>query len=107
MKSAEQVDTPETIRLDRLLVYLRFARTRSIAREMIECHAMRRNRQHVARVSESVQVGDVLTFMLGEQIKVIEVLSLPHRRASPAAAKALYRDLLASPTRGTSDHSGS
>ena len=83
----------ESLRLDRLLVYLRFARTRSVAREMIEGNCVRKNRHHVARVSESVAVGDVLTVMAGNVVRVIEVLSLPERRASPALAKSHYREL--------------
>lgn len=82
-----------SIRLDRLLVYLRFARTRSVARAMIEAGTLRRNRIHVSRVSESVCIGDVLTLPLGDQVRVVEVLSLPDRRASPALAKSHYREL--------------
>ena len=87
------VDTPETIRLDRLLVYLRFARTRSVARSMIESHSLRRNTKRVTRSSENVAVGDVLTLIVGNDVRVVEVLSLPERRASPALAKSHYREL--------------
>lgn len=83
----------ETIRLDRLLVYLRFARTRSSARAMIETRALRRNRKHVRRASESVAIGDVLTLPVGGEVRVVEVLSLPERRASPALARCHYREL--------------
>lgn len=83
----------ETIRIDRLLVYLRFARTRSVAREMIESHCLRRNRERILRVSENVAVGDVLTFAKGGEVRIVEVLKIPQRRCSPAAAKELYRDL--------------
>lgn len=83
----------DAMRLDRLLVFLRFARTRSAARAMIEARALRRNRQHVQRASESVGVGDVLTLMVGDQVRVVEVLSLPQRRASPALARTHYREL--------------
>ena len=83
----------ETIRLDRLLVYLRFARTRSVARAMIESHCLRRNAKRVMRTSENVAVGDVLTLMVGNDVRVVEVLSLPERRASPALAKSHYREL--------------
>ena len=83
----------EAMRLDRLLVFLRFARTRSGARAMIEGRALRRNRQHVQRVSESVAIGDVLTLMVGDTVRVIEILSLPARRASPALARTHYREL--------------
>ncbi len=81
------------MRIDRLLVYLRFARTRSVARDMIEAHALRRNRKHVLRVSEMIAIGDVLTMMVGNEVRVIQVLSLPQRRASSALAKSHYREL--------------
>ena len=84
---------PGSIRVDRLLVYLRFARTRSIAREMIERRALRRNRKHVQRVSENVSIGDVLTVMVGNEVRIVEVTSLPERRVSPVHAKAFYREL--------------
>lgn len=81
------------MRLDRLLVYLRFARTRSAARAMIEGHALRRNRKHVQRASENVAIGDVLTLMVGGEVRVVEVISLPTRRAASALAKTHYREL--------------
>ncbi|MDJ0642644.1 MAG: S4 domain-containing protein [Erythrobacter sp.] len=83
----------ETIRVDRLLVYLRFARTRSKARAMIEARTLRRNRKHVLRASENVSIGDVLTLVVGNDVRVVEVTSLPERRASPALAKSHYREL--------------
>jgi len=82
-----------TMRLDRLLVYLRFARTRSAARNLIERRALRRNRKHVRRASENVAIGDVLTLPVAGEVRVVEVLSLPERRASPALAKSHYREL--------------
>lgn len=83
----------QTLRLDRLLVNLRFARTRSAARKLIEGRALRRNRNRVERVSENVAIGDILTVPVGKDVRVIEVLALPNRRASPARAKSLYREL--------------
>ena len=83
----------EALRIDRLLVYLRFARTRSAARSMIEAGTLRLNRRHVERVSEPVKVGDVLTAMIGNEVRVIEICELPTRRLSPAAARSHYREL--------------
>jgi ribosome-associated heat shock protein Hsp15 len=91
----------ETMRLDRLLVFLRFARTRSVARSMIEGRALRRNRKRVERVSENIAIGDVLTLVVAGQVRVVEILSLPERRASPALARTHYRDL-----DGSLDHQG-
>lgn len=82
-----------TMRLDRLLVYLRFARTRSAARALIETRALRRNRNRVRRVSENVAIGDVLTLPVGGEVRVVEVLSLPERRSAPALARSHYREL--------------
>lgn len=80
----------ETLRLDRLLVYLRFARTRSAARAMIEGRSLRRNRKHVTRASENVAIGDVLTLVVGGEVRIVEIQALPTRRTSAAQAKAYY-----------------
>jgi ribosome-associated heat shock protein Hsp15 len=90
--SGPEVDRA-AIRIDRLLVYLRFARTRSAAIALIEGRALRRNRQHVLRGSEPVRIGDVLTLALGSTVRVIELLALPARRGSPAQAAAHYREV--------------
>ena len=81
------------IRIDRLLVYLRFARTRSAALALIDSRAVRRNRQHVARGAESVHCGDVLTLAVGGTVRVIQLLTLPARRGSPAEARSHYREV--------------
>jgi len=83
----------ETIRLDQILVYLRFVRTRARARALIERGALRLNRKHVRRVAQGVAIGDVMTVPVGNDVRVIEVLSLPNRRGSPEAAKSHYREL--------------
>jgi len=81
------------MRIDRLLVYLRFARTRSAALALIDSHALRCNRKHVLRASEQVRIGDVLTIALGSGVRVIELLALPARRGSPAEAASHYREV--------------
>jgi ribosome-associated heat shock protein Hsp15 len=83
----------QSIRIDRLLVYLRFARTRSAADALIAGHAVRCNRQHVLRGAHGVRVGDVLTLALGGTVRVIQILALPDRRGSPAAALSHYREV--------------
>ncbi len=75
-----------SIRIDRLLVYLRFARTRSAAQALIDTHALRRNRKHVLRGSEQARTGDVLTIALGDRVRVIET-ARSARPARPASAR--------------------
>ncbi|UAB78492.1 RNA-binding S4 domain-containing protein [Erythrobacter sp. SCSIO 43205] len=82
----------ETLRLDRLLVYLRFARTRSAARAMIEGRSLRRNRKHVSRASECVAVGDVLTLVVGGEVRIVEITTLPAKRLSATLAKSCYSE---------------
>jgi ribosome-associated heat shock protein Hsp15 len=93
MKAGGETAATASIRIDRLLVYLRFARTRSAALAMIEAHALRRNRKHVLRPSEKARIGDVLTLAQGDTIRVIELLALPDRRGPPALARSHYREV--------------
>lgn len=83
----------DSLRIDRLLVYLRLARTRSAAQALIDTHALRRNRKHVLRGSEQVRIGDVLTLAVGGHVRVIELTALPDRRGPPAAARSYYREV--------------
>ncbi|HEX5644708.1 MAG TPA: S4 domain-containing protein [Erythrobacter sp.] len=83
----------QAVRIDRLLVYLRFARTRNRAQAMIEEGHLRLNGMRVLRNSEGVRVGDILTFPQGEVVRIAEVLALPARRGSPEAARSHYREL--------------
>lgn len=92
--SGAEVDRTGSIRIDRLLVYLRFARTRSAAQALIDNHALRRNRKHVLRGAEQARIGDVLTMALGERVRVIELTALPDRRGPPGHARSHYRDLV-------------
>ncbi len=93
MSAAAQTSTPGSIRIDRLLVYLRLARTRSAAQALIEAHALRRNRKHVLRGSEQARIGDVLTIARGDRVQVIELLTLPDRRGPPQLAQSHYREV--------------
>lgn len=93
MSAAGDGASKGSIRVDRLLVYLRFARTRSAAQTLIDTHALRRNRKHVLRASEQARIGDVLTLALGGGVRVIELLALPERRGSPAQAASHYREV--------------
>lgn len=83
----------EAMRIDRLLVYLRFARTRSIASAMVEAGHMRCNGDPISRISTEIRCGDVLTFMHGNEVKIVEILSLPQRRGSAEIARTHYREL--------------
>ena len=81
------------MRLDRLLVFLRLARTRSRARSLILDGHMRINGTHVRRLSAEAKIGDVLTFASGNTVRIVEIVSLPERRGPAGAARSHYREL--------------
>jgi len=98
-----------TIRIDRLLWFLRFVKSRGLAQKWVGAGHIRRNGARVERLDQPVAPGDVLTLPLGKRVSVIEILSLPARRGPAEEARACYRELDAGKTMaiagGTSEHS--
>jgi ribosome-associated heat shock protein Hsp15 len=82
-----------SIRLDKLLWYLRFARSRSLAQAMAAAGHIRLDGRRVTRASCAIHVGQTLVLPVGEHIQVVRLLSLPGRRGSANEAQACYRRL--------------
>ena len=81
------------MRLDRLLWFLRFTKTRGRAQKWIAEGHIRLNGGRVERQDQSVAVGAVLTLPLARHVRVIEILALPARRGPPEEARSCYREL--------------
>ncbi|HKX79406.1 MAG TPA: RNA-binding S4 domain-containing protein [Novosphingobium sp.] len=81
------------MRIDKLLWFLRLARTRPIAQAMAEQGHIRLNGRRVDRAHQKIAPGDVLTLPLPSGVRIIEVLSLPARRGPAAEALGCYRRL--------------
>jgi Ribosome-associated heat shock protein implicated in the recycling of the 50S subunit (S4 paralog) len=81
------------MRIDKLLWYLRLARTRPVAQAMAEEGHMRINSRRIDRAHLKVCIGDVLTVPTASGVRVIEILSLPTRRGPAPEAQACYRVL--------------
>ena len=79
-----------SIRLDKLLWFLRFARSRSIAQAMVAAGHIRLDGRRITRASAAVHVGATLVLPVGERIEVIKLLSLPLRRGPAPEAQACY-----------------
>lgn len=82
-----------SIRLDKLLWYLRFARSRSLAQALIAAGHIRLDGRRVTRASCAVHAGQTLVLPVGERIEVLRLLSLPGRRGPASEAQAHYRRL--------------
>lgn len=76
-----------------MLWYLRFAKSRSLAQAIVEQGHVRCNGLRVTRCAQNVGPGDRLVLPLGQNVRVIEVVTLPDRRGPAAEAAACYRVL--------------
>ncbi|MET1756930.1 S4 domain-containing protein [Novosphingobium sp. RD2P27] len=81
------------MRIDKLLWYLRLARSRPAAQAMAEGGHMRLNGRRIDRAHQKVGLGDVLTVPTGNTVQVLKLLTLPARRGPAPEARAHYRVL--------------
>lgn len=81
------------LRLDKLLWYLRFCRSRSLAQALILAGHIRLDGRRVLRASAVVRAGQILVLPLGKDIAVIRIIGLPPRRGPAAEAAACYERL--------------
>ena len=87
----------ETLRLDKFLWFARIVKSRALAQTMAEGGRLRIGGRVVDRAHAPVRVGDVLSFALRGQVRVLRIEALPTRRGPPAEARALYADLSEGP----------
>jgi ribosome-associated heat shock protein Hsp15 len=80
-------------RLDKWLWYARFFKSRSLAAKFCDEGRLRVSGQVTHKAHYAVRPGDVLTFPLGPDIRVIKILALAERRGPAPEARTLYADL--------------
>ena len=90
-----------SIRLDKLLWFLRFARSRSLAQAVVAAGHIRLDGRRITRSSCAVHVGQTLVLPVGERIAVVRLLAIPARRGSASEAQACYQNLDAGPLAAT------
>jgi len=78
------------MRIDKLLWFLRFVKTRGLAQDWVEAGHIRRNGQRIERCSAAICVGDILALPVPSGVRIIEVLRLPSRRGPPQEAQSCY-----------------
>lgn len=81
------------LRLDKFLWFARIVKTRALAQSLAEGGRLRLAGRVVDRAHVPVRVGDVLSFAVHGNVRVLRVEALPSRRGPPAEARALYADL--------------
>jgi len=83
----------DTLRLDKWFWYARFNKSRSLATKLCNSGKVRVNGSLIKKAHQSVAPGDVLTFPVGPNIRVIKIIKLGNRRGPAKEAQALYEDL--------------
>lgn len=88
------------MRLDKFLWFTRLTRSRALAQELAETRHMRIDGRVIDRAHCAVRVGNVLSFPLNGQVRIIRIETLPERRGPPFEAQACYTDLSPPPVDG-------
>ena len=83
----------DTLRLDKWFWYARFIKSRSLATKLCNSGKVRVNGNLIKKARQSVTPGDVLTFSVGPNIRVIKIIKLGNRRGPAKEAQTLYEDL--------------
>ncbi|APE44065.1 RNA-binding protein S4 [Sulfitobacter alexandrii] len=81
------------LRIDKWLWHARFFKTRSLAATRVGDGAVRINGTAARKRASMVGPGDVLTFSVGDRVRVIRIEALGTRRGPAPEAEALYTDL--------------
>ncbi|MEN9926911.1 RNA-binding S4 domain-containing protein [Novosphingobium sp. NPDC080210] len=81
------------MRIDKLLWFLRLAKTRSAAQSLVCAGHIRLNGKRIERSAQAVSVGDVMVIPLPRGVAVIELTAMPERRGPAPEAQACYRVL--------------
>lgn len=93
MKDTPLADDTKALRLDKWLWYARFFKTRSLATRLIASGKLRLNGEVMSKPHRAAVVGQVLTFVQQNDVRVIEIVALGQRRGPASEAVTLYNDL--------------
>ena len=79
------------IRIDKLLFFLRIAKSRSLAHSWTYEGHIRVNGRRIEKGSAAVCIGDIVTLPQGEGVLTFKLLAMPLRRGPAIEAKACYQ----------------
>ena len=83
----------KTIRLDIYLYYIRIFKSRSLASKFISSNRSRVSGQVTQKPHKLISLGDVLTMIINDKIKILKVLDIPNRRGSYSESLNFYEDI--------------
>ena len=81
------------IRLDQFLYYIRLFKSRNLASKFITYNRLRISGQVTQKPHRLVSIGDILTLLVNDKLKIIEVIDIPNRRGPYLESLNFYKDL--------------
>ena len=85
--------TLQVLRLDKWLWFARFFKSRTLAAKLCQSGRIRINEIVIRKPKTPIFEGDILTFPMGSDIRIIKILKLSERRGPAPEAEMLYEDL--------------
>jgi ribosome-associated heat shock protein Hsp15 len=82
-------------RLDKWLYFVRLAKTRTAAQDMLRAGKVRVNRNKVRDPSHPGRIGDTLTIASGGKVRICQIEGFTDRRGPYREARQFYLDLTA------------
>jgi ribosome-associated heat shock protein Hsp15 len=79
------------LRIDKLLFFLRLAKSRTLAQNWAEIGHIRVNGRRVEKGSLSIAIGDVITLPIGGTVVTFKLMSMPLRRGPANEAQLCYQ----------------
>jgi ribosome-associated heat shock protein Hsp15 len=79
------------LRIDKLLFFLRIAKSRTLAQGWTEAGHIRVNGRRIEKGSVTVAAGDIITLPNGDAVLTIRLLAIPERRGPAAEAQLCYQ----------------
>lgn len=80
-------------RLDKWLWYARVVKTRTLAQKLVAGGTVRVNGQRVTQPDHRLAIGDGLTILVHERLRVLKVVAPGEKRGPASEAALLYEDL--------------
>ena len=87
----------DKLRLDKWLWFARFFKTRSLSATRVAAGDVRVNGERVTKRATTIGAGDVLTFAIGDTVRIIEIVAIGTRRGPASEAQELYNDISPAP----------
>ena len=81
------------MRLDKFLFFIRIFKSRSLASKFISSNRLRVSGQVTQKPHKLISLGDVLTMIINDKIKILKVLDIPNRRGSYSESLNFYEDI--------------